>query len=275
MQMWEFSPVVPSKLTKWDWISWIFFFYLFSPCKNNSSWARNTFWLLRISWATCLQGAACGQNAPCGLRRLLVSAPGQITWVPSCCSQTPLNVDREMGQENFFQQRHCFLCLYTSCLLPSHPRAISKRLQGPSSPLQKIISHHCCACCWPPDGHWHSFLLTAQFPCLWALCWHGLLLHCVFILYLPKNFFSCLLNLFFPSHFPSFWSFCNLQPIEVYKDVHRRSELIGWADSQSASKERAAQNPSRQEGTGKRYPRGISTNCDTTMVNNPGLFYGV
>ena len=57
-----------------------------------------------------------------------------------------------------------------------------------------------------------------------------LLLHLVFILYLSKIFFfPCLLNLFifFPSHFPSFWSFYNLQPIEVYKDVHGRSELIG------------------------------------------------
>lgn len=31
----------------------------------------------------------------------------------------------------------------------------------------------------------------------------------------------------FPSHFPSLWSLCNLQPIEVYKDVHGRRELIG------------------------------------------------
>lgn len=45
--------------------------------------------------------------------------------------------------------------------------------------------------------------------------------------------------------------FCWTHLVEVHKDVHRRSELIGWADSQSASKERATQNPSRQEGTGK------------------------
>lgn len=38
--------------------------------------------------------------------------------------------------------------------------------------------------------------LNTKFPCLWALCWHGLLLHLVFILYLSKIFFPCLLNLF-------------------------------------------------------------------------------
>lgn len=61
------------------------------------------------------------------------------------------------------------------------------------------------------------------------------------------------------SHFYNFISFSfltsllfySIHLVEVYKDVHRRSELIGWADSQSASKERATQNPSRQEGTGK------------------------
>lgn len=111
-------------------------------------------------------------------------------------------------------------------------------------------------------------------PCVWTLtplflppsfpaCGHcvGMVCCCTLIHFMPfKDFFSCLLNLFifFPSHFPSFWSFYNLQPIEVYKDVHGRSELIGWADSQSASKERTAQNPSRQEGTGKRCTEALS-----------------
>lgn len=66
----------------------------------------------------------------------------------------------------------------------------------------------------------------------------------------PLSFFVIfLIWFFFFSHFPVFYPF---HLVEVYKDVHRRSELIGWADSQSASKKRATQNPSRQEGTGKR-----------------------
>lgn len=62
------------------------------------------------------------------------------------------------------------------------------------------------------------------------------------------------LSIFFNLIFFSFLTallFYSIHLVEVYKDVHRRSELIGWADSQSASKERATQNPSRQEGTGK------------------------
>lgn len=49
-------------------------------------------------------------------------------------------------------------------------------------------------------GHWHGVFLTTQFPCLWALCWHGLLLHFVFILYLSKTFFHLFNLLIFPLH---------------------------------------------------------------------------
>lgn len=92
-------------------------------------------------------------------------------------------------------------------------------------------------------------------------------------LYIFQRVFSCLLNLFiFSFHFPSFWSFYNLQPIEVYKDVHGWSELIGWADSQSASKERTTQNPSRQEGTGKIYTKDTVSRYNTAMANTPPSF---
>lgn len=94
-------------------------------------------------------------------------------------------------------------------------------------------------------------------------CGHrvGMVCCCTLCSFIPFSIFPLppqfiYLFTYFSSHSPSFWSFYNLQPIEVYKDVHGRSELFGWADSQSASKERTAQNPSRQEGTGKRCVMG-------------------
>lgn len=91
-------------------------------------------------------------------------------------------------------------------------------------------------------------ITTCHFILSTVLAWfdlsapfHHLTYHHSSYFFLIWLFFSFLTSLlFYSTHL-----------VEVYKDVHRRSELIGWADSQSASKERAAQNPSRQEGTGK------------------------
>lgn len=145
------------------------------------------------------------------------------------------------------------------------PGSLYGKIISPTTAAPFCADHH-----HPTHVDADTVFYLPPFPCLWALCWHGLLLHYVIVLHL--QIFFLVFVIFFPSHFLSFWSFCNLQPIEVYKDVHGRSELIGWADSQSASKERAAQNPSKQEGAGKRYPKGTGASLHTAMVNKPGLF---
>lgn len=148
--------------------------------------------------------------------------------------------------------------VFLSALAPYLP----KRHEKLNSPiLNLIIPAYADTSVWTLT----PVFLTTKSSCLWTLCWHGLFPAHYIHFILSKRFFPVLIYLFFPSHFPLFWSFYNLQPIEVYKDVHGRSELIGWADSQSASKERTAQNPTRQEGTGKRYTKG-SVSLEITQL---------
>lgn len=92
-------------------------------------------------------------------------------------------------------------------------------------------------------------ITTCHFILSTVLAWFDLSAPFHHLTYHHSSYFFFLIWLFFS--FLTSLLFYSTHLVEVYKDVHRRSELIGWADSQSASKERAAQNPSRQEGTGK------------------------